>query len=91
MHCFATWGAQHATASMSDEELARVHPMFLYGDDCKYSHQEKLTCVSCAFVLDERSSSMKTHLPVFIVREVSWLPFEKPHGTSGLVWALDTD
>ena len=60
---------------MSDEELARVHALFLYGDDCKYSNQEKLTCVSCGFVLDERSSSMKTHLPLFIVREVSWLPF----------------
>ena len=52
-----------------DQEDLSVVPLFLYGDDTRYNKQDKATVIYLGAVLDERSSSMRTHWPLCVVRE----------------------
>ena len=60
------WAASHPCSQYPETSI----PMFLYGDDVKFNRQEKLTCVYLGFILaDKKGLAMRTHFPIFIVRE----------------------
>ena len=61
-----------------------VVPCFLYGDDTKYNQQDKLSVIMVGMVLDPRRSSMITHYPLGVVKEVAWL-FQHPCDFSWLL------
>ena len=61
-----------------------VVPCFLYGDDTKYNQQEKLSVIMVGMVLDPRRSSMMTHYPLGVLKEVAWL-FQHPCNLRGLL------
>ena len=85
MRNFATWGSDHPAV-----QIGGVHvPVYLYGDDTRFSHQEKLTAVTLGFVLDDRTSSMETHYPLFLIREVPWLKFGQIKAKQHLLWLHD--
>ena len=60
-----SWGEDHP----GTEEHK---PGFLYGDDTKFSQQEKLCCICFGWTLDERTSSMECHHPLAIIRDEAW-------------------
>ena len=68
----ASWSMQHPVFEVPENELHSFYPVFLYGDDCQYSENEKLTCISVGFLMDGRTSSMASHYPLCIIREVSY-------------------
>ena len=66
MECFSEWAFKHPACGGREREH---WPLWIYGDDVKFSNTEKLTVVMLGMVLDETKSSMKTHHPLFIIRE----------------------
>ena len=62
---YTDWGQEHPCINAPGRSL----PTFLYGDDVKFSQQEKLTCVYWGFVLSKKTFSMDSHFPLFIIRE----------------------
>ena len=68
MFTHAEWGPGHPLAEQG--EKCKHLPIYLYADDVKWTNEEKLTQVSLGMVLDERKHSMRTHFPLWILREV---------------------
>ena len=59
---------EHSGWAQNHPGTNRHQPLFLYGDDARFSQNEKLTVVYCGFCLDSRTHSMCVHLPLFIIR-----------------------
>ena len=64
---------EQAWANGPNETKHLRMPLYLYGDDTRFSGNEKLCVVMIGAVLDERSSSMATHFPLFVIRLETWL------------------
>ena len=63
------WFRDHPVARDAAEASEIQHlPLFLYGDDAKFSEQEKLSIVMLGCILDPRKHSMATHFPLFVIR-----------------------
>ena len=73
---FTEWGAGHpCSADPSDLVIGT----FVYGDDIKFNNNEKLTAVDLGYVLAEKKvDSMKTHHPLFVVREATGTVYDIP-------------
>ncbi|CAE7710018.1 unnamed protein product [Symbiodinium sp. CCMP2592] len=71
MFTHAEWGPEHPLAEQGGN--CKHLPVYLYADDVKWTNEEKLTQVSLGLVLDERTHSMTTHFPLWILREISSL------------------
>ena len=68
-HCIQhmVWCTDPSEA-IADAQHFRV-PVYLYGDDTRFSQAEKLGVVMVGGVLDTRKSSMETHFPLFVIRD----------------------
>ena len=64
------WFENHPVARDAAAEGYKIEhlPLFLYGDDAKFSEQEKLSIVMMGCLLDSRKHSMATHWPLFVIR-----------------------
>ncbi|CAE7428790.1 Kcnh2 [Symbiodinium sp. CCMP2592] len=71
MFTHAEWGPGHPLAEQGGN--CKHLPVYLYADDVKWTNEEKRTQVSLGLVLDERTHSMTTHFPLWILREISSL------------------
>ena len=67
-HCkrYMAWAGQHPGA---DESLGPCVPLWLYGDDIRHSVREKLTAMYMGHVLSKATFSMRSHFPIFVIRE----------------------
>ena len=67
-HCkrYMAWAGQHPGA---DESLGPCVPVWLYGDDIRHSVREKLTAMYMGHVLSKATFSMRSHFPIFVIRE----------------------
>ena len=83
VECFTDWGFCHPVCQ-ANSEVRGAWPLFVYGDDVKFSQAEKLTVVMAGLVLDETKSSLHTHHPLFIIREARLRPNSNHYSTQCL-------
>ena len=69
-HCVqhTEWAATHPCTTSAEPCLPI--PTFAYGDDVKFNNNEKLTCMYLGMLLSAKRDSMRTHFPMFVIREV---------------------
>ena len=72
MYDHASWGRTHPALQAGPENCHHL-AAFLYGDDARYSKQEKLIVISLGLVLDPRKNSMLSYWPLVVIREASIL------------------
>ncbi|CAE7280797.1 unnamed protein product, partial [Symbiodinium sp. CCMP2456] len=68
---FTSWAAGHPCNTEPTSSSQLPVATFLYGDDIKHSQNEKLTVMYLGYSLaDKKMDSMKSHFPLFVIREV---------------------
>ncbi len=66
------WDYQKRWRSIPESvDVKTCHPLYLWADDAQFNEQyEKIICIVAGHILDERSFSIETCWPLFVLREV---------------------